>query len=213
MNATRPAAIVIDQWEILRLGVEKVLSDLDFLVSGSTGKAEDGILLARSSVAELLIVGRAPDLKRNRVLSAAQREKTHGKRLDVLFLLDAASPEEVNSLIEGGASGALLRSCGAAELSLGIRSIRNGGKATSAEFTPGAIGRLKGTGTTASGLSPKELEVLVQLATGATYDQIAARLVITKATVKTHLVHVYEKLEVSNRNEAVTKAVALGLLA
>jgi ATP/maltotriose-dependent transcriptional regulator MalT len=63
-----------------------------------------------------------------------------------------------------------------------------------------------------SALSPKELEVLAELATGASYKEIASALTVSQATVKTHLVHIYAKLEVKNRNEAVTRGLALGLL-
>lgn len=212
MNATQPAAIVIDQWEILRLGVEKVLSDLDFLVVGSTPRVEDGVFLARSSAAEILIVGKAADLKPNHLLAQVNREREKGSQLKVLFLLERADPAEVAALVNNGADGVLMRSSGVGELAAAISRIKEGERVIAPAVTPGSIGSLHATGELAAGLSPKELEVLAELATGATYDQIANNLVVTKATVKTHLVHVYDKLGVANRNQAVAKAVSLGLL-
>jgi DNA-binding NarL/FixJ family response regulator len=61
-------------------------------------------------------------------------------------------------------------------------------------------------------LSPRELEVLVELAQGTTTLEIAATLVISQNTVKTHVRHILEKLGVSNRAEAVSRATAMGLL-
>jgi DNA-binding NarL/FixJ family response regulator len=61
-------------------------------------------------------------------------------------------------------------------------------------------------------LSLRELEVLVELAQGATTLEIAATLVISQNTVKTHVRHILEKLGVSNRAEAVSRATAMGLL-
>ena len=61
-------------------------------------------------------------------------------------------------------------------------------------------------------LSPREREVLVLLAEGRTNREIASALSITLATVKSHLVRIYAKLEASNRNEALGRAVSLGLL-
>ena len=61
-------------------------------------------------------------------------------------------------------------------------------------------------------LSPRELEVLRLVAAGQSNPRIAAALFIGEATVKTHLQHVFEKLEVSDRTRAVTRAMELGLL-
>jgi ATP/maltotriose-dependent transcriptional regulator MalT len=60
-------------------------------------------------------------------------------------------------------------------------------------------------------LTDRELEVLQVLVTGATNKQIAETLCISVATVKTHIIHIYTKLEVSNRVEALEKARSLKL--
>jgi LuxR family maltose regulon positive regulatory protein len=62
-------------------------------------------------------------------------------------------------------------------------------------------------------LSSREREVLVLLAEGRTNREIATSLSVTVATVKSHLVRIYSKLEAANRNEALGRAVSLGLLA
>jgi ATP/maltotriose-dependent transcriptional regulator MalT len=61
-------------------------------------------------------------------------------------------------------------------------------------------------------LTRKELEVLARLADGRSNKQIADALFVTQATVKTHLAHIYTKLNVSGRQAAVARAVELGLL-
>ena len=63
-----------------------------------------------------------------------------------------------------------------------------------------------------SGLSSREMEVLACLAQGKTTAQIAAELFISENTVKTHVRHILEKLEASNRAEAVSKATQMGLI-
>jgi DNA-binding NarL/FixJ family response regulator len=67
-------------------------------------------------------------------------------------------------------------------------------------------------GTTRPSLSPRELEVLRLVSRGRSNPEIARELFIGEATVKTHLLHVFEKLEVSDRTRAVTLALELGLL-
>jgi NarL family two-component system response regulator LiaR len=61
-------------------------------------------------------------------------------------------------------------------------------------------------------LTSKEREVLASLAAGRSNQEIAEALFVTRATVKTHLAHIYAKLEAKDRHEAVARAVALGLL-
>ena len=61
-------------------------------------------------------------------------------------------------------------------------------------------------------LSDRELEVLDCLASGQTTSQIGSRLYISENTVKTHVRHILEKMEASNRTEAVSKAIQLGLI-
>ncbi|MEN4100327.1 MAG: response regulator transcription factor, partial [Anaerolineaceae bacterium] len=61
-------------------------------------------------------------------------------------------------------------------------------------------------------LSERELEVMRCLAGGQTTLQIAAKLFISENTVKTHVRHILEKLEASNRTEAVSKAIQMGLI-
>jgi len=61
-------------------------------------------------------------------------------------------------------------------------------------------------------LSAREVEVLELVARGASNKEIAARLWISEATVKTHLIHVYDKLEVADRTSAVTEALRRGIL-
>jgi DNA-binding CsgD family transcriptional regulator len=71
---------------------------------------------------------------------------------------------------------------------------------------------LPGFSTDEPGLTPKELEILAQLAQGASNKRIAEVLYVTPATVKTHLAHIYAKLGARGRHEAVTQALTMGIL-
>ena len=207
---TQPTAIVIDQLALLRLGVESVLSSLDFRVVGSSARADDGIRRLRNSAAEIVIVGNAPDLKHQNALKV-MKSLQHSPK--VIFLLDKADSKEVARLISVGADGLLLRNVTRSDLTDAIKGVERGERVVAPGLAAGTIGRVGPTESeTRAGLSPRELDVLAELADGATYDEIAKSLVVTKATVKTHLIHIYDKLEVKNRNEAVARAIALGML-
>jgi ATP/maltotriose-dependent transcriptional regulator MalT len=63
------------------------------------------------------------------------------------------------------------------------------------------------------GLTKKELEVLELLAAGGSNQQMAKQLFVSTSTIKTHLVHIYQKLDVSSRTQAIQKARTLRIIA
>lgn len=211
------AAIVIDQVELFRLGVERVLAGLDVPIAGSFSRAGDALWVVQSGVADILIVGRHADLKPEMTLKAA---KKGNPSLKVVMLLQQADLPGVARLLTRGADGLLLSTAKADELRDAIVRVLDGERVVASALAVGTMGRVgpnvQMTPEAAfekSGLTTKELEVLGELASGATYKEIAETMIVTQATVKTHLVHIYAKLGVKNRHEAVTRALALGLLA
>jgi DNA-binding NarL/FixJ family response regulator len=208
-------AVVVDQLEIFRLGLEKVLGELDILVSHQAMRAGDGLRSAQARGVGLVIVGKHADLKIKEPLRVAKRKNPE---LKVMMLLDQAQLPDVALLVGLGVDALLLRSAKSAEVLDAIHRLGQGERVVASALAVGTVGRVgpvamsEGQAGERSGLSPKELEVLGELATGASYKEIADALIVTQATVKTHLVHIYAKLEVKNRNEAVTRALALGLL-
>ena len=91
-----------------------------------------------------------------------------------------------------------------------------GNRYVATTLSAGLLGQLESVAAPAADdelLTYREREVLALLASGSTNREIAAALSVTLATVKSHLVHVYAKLEVGNRQEALSRAVGLGLLA
>lgn len=214
-SAAGRSAVIVDSLEVLRVGLSRVLEELDVRVSASVSDVRDGARIARDRSADLLIVGKQPNLKPKRALNEAKR---HEAALRVLMLIDAASAEETAWLISHDVDGLLLRSAGVADMKDAVRRILSGERAISPVFTAASIGRVgpvqgdEAVTSARAGLSTKELEVLAELASGATYKEIAENLIVTQATVKTHLVHIYRKLGVANRQEAVARGLALGIL-
>ncbi len=209
-------AIVIDQWELFRFGIARVLEDQDLQVTGSSARGAEALRLAREGAIDLLIVGRINDLKYERLL---RETKSLDNPPKVVFLVEQADAKEVARLLSSGVDGLLLRTIKVDELSDALFRIVEGERVVApaiASGTFGTVGPVLGLSEDAaaerSGLSPKELEVLAVLAEGATYEEIANALIVSRATVKTHLVHIYSKLEVKNREQAVARALALGLL-
>jgi DNA-binding NarL/FixJ family response regulator len=122
--------------------------------------------------------------------------------------------EDLMGAISAGADGYLLKNVEPAELKSAILQAAEGKGVLSPDVTKQVLRAVslppdqRGSG----GLSKREREVLESMASGNTTAEIAEELFISDNTVKTHVRHILEKLDASNRAEAVTKAFQLGLI-
>ncbi|NLA64757.1 MAG: response regulator transcription factor [Leucobacter sp.] len=141
----------------------------------------------------------------------------------VLVFTTYEQDDQILAAIEAGASGYLLKAAPASELLAGVRAVVSGQTVLAPSIAAGLAKAVRGQrgqnrDATLSGaqdlpqLTPRESEILALVADGLSNPAIAARLYIGESTVKTHLLHVFEKLEVNDRTRAVTKAMQLGLL-
>ncbi|MFF5211645.1 response regulator [Streptosporangium sp. NPDC000396] len=127
----------------------------------------------------------------------------------VLVLTTYETDADIVRAIDAGATGYLLKACPPEELFQGIRAAARGETVLSPKVATRMMKRMRDPGPA---LSAREVEILELLASGAGNREIARRLFITEATVKTHLVHIYTKLGVDTRTAAVTAAVERRLI-
>jgi DNA-binding NarL/FixJ family response regulator len=140
---------------------------------------------------------------------------------EVLIWTVFEEEDKVLDAIRAGASGYLLKGTPAARLVEAIREVRSGGSIIQPQLARRLLRRFKPSpateapgevGAGARSLSPREREILKLLARGLSNADVARALSVSRATVRTHLEHIYEKLEVSNRTEAVTEGIRQGLI-
>jgi DNA-binding NarL/FixJ family response regulator len=119
--------------------------------------------------------------------------------------------EKIFEALNAGASGYILKKTAPNKLLEAIRELYQGGAPMSSQIARKVVAAFQNkpvTGTNGSelaALSPREKEILELLSRGLMYKEIAATLFIGQETVRKHVYHVYEKLHVSNRVEAVNK--------
>jgi DNA-binding NarL/FixJ family response regulator len=117
--------------------------------------------------------------------------------------------EKVFEALKAGASGYLLKNTGLVQLIESLKELYNGGSPMSANIARKLVTvfRSKETNTEALAvLSNRENEILQLLSKGLLYKEIAEQLHISTSTVRQHIHHIYEKLHVQNRTEAINKA-------
>ncbi|WP_336515848.1 response regulator transcription factor [Pollutibacter soli] len=131
---------------------------------------------------------------------------------DILFMMCTVyeEDEKIFEALAAGASGYILKKTAPAKLLEAIRELYEGGSPMSSQIARKVVAAFSKTPKTASNLSldtlsHRETEILELLAKGLLYKEIAAKLGIAQETVRKHVYHIYEKLHVNNRVEAVNR--------
>ncbi|HMC40867.1 MAG TPA: response regulator transcription factor, partial [Acidimicrobiales bacterium] len=161
---------------------------------------------------DLLVAGspahsRLPDL-------VAEAKKAYPE-LRVLALLPVSEAGKVRPVLSSGADGVLTRLASADELEAAVRKVAAGERVVAAAALTVLVGTAPKAAegpTPGHPLTAKEREVLDLLAKGLSNREIATTMVVSTATVKSHLSNIYEKLGARNRQDAVGRAIEQGLL-
>ena len=201
--------LVADDHPIVRGGIVALLESADDLsVVGEASTGLQAVELALEHEPDIVLMDlQMPELS-GAEATARILEQRPGIRVIVLTTYESDSA--ILQAIEAGASGYLLKAAPAGAVLAGIRSVAAGDVALAPSIAAMLVNRVKApAGPT---LSARETEVLALVAQGKSNPAIAQALFVSEATIKTHLLHVFEKLNVSDRTRAVTKAMELGLL-
>lgn len=213
MNPIR--VVVADDHPIVRAGIVGLLGTAAGIeVVGEASNGAEAVELARAEHPDLVLMDlRMPGVD-GAAATAAIVAEVPGTR--VLVLTTYETDEHILSAIEAGAGGYLLKAAPQEEILAGIRAVAGGETVLAPSIAAKLVARVRAGAAEADdagpSLSPRELEVLQLVAAGRSNPEIARELFIGEATVKTHLLHVFEKLEVNDRTRAVTRAMELGLL-
>jgi DNA-binding NarL/FixJ family response regulator len=162
------------------------------------------------------------DLRMPRVdgIEAIRRLAERGDRPRAIALTTYADDASVLGALRAGARGYLTKDAGAEEIRAAVEAVARGEAALDPAVQRHVVAALSGAGAASAeqaepelpdGLTPREAEVLGLIAEGLTNSEIAERLVVSAATVKTHINHIFAKAGVRDRAQAVAYAYRHGL--
>ena len=204
--ALRAGVLLVDDHALLRTGVANIINqepDLQVIAEAGNGvEALDAFARHRPDVT--LVDLRMPVMEG---VETIRRIRELDPRALLIVLTTYDTDEEISRALKAGAKAYALKDIGADELVGCIRDVL-GGKTY---IAPAAAAKLA-EGVTRVRLTPRELSALRLMADGKANKEIASALDITERTVKTHLGHLFEKLGVTSRTEAIKVATRRGLV-
>ena len=210
--------LIVDDHVLFREGVVSLLnSQPDITVIGEAGGVDEAIATARELEPDLILMDFGlPD---GTGLDATQAILAERPGTKIVFLTVHEQDDRLFAAIRSGAKGYLLKNVPVSKLLDYLRGVERGEAAVSPAMTSHILEEFaRGGGAREpcqdelGGLTSRELEVLRELTTGASNQEIADRLVIAENTVKVHVRNLLAKLDLKNRREAASYARRQGLV-
>ena len=201
--------LLVDDHPVVRDGLRGLFADdPDFAVVGEAATGAEAVSRVERLGADVVLM----DLRMPQMggVEAIRRLRERAPSVRVLVLTTYDTDSDVLPAIEAGATGYLLKDAPREELVRAVRAAFEGQPVLSPAVAMRLMGQVRRPPPEA--LSQRELQVLQLVADGASNREAAARLFVSEATIKTHLLHIYEKLGVRDRAAAVGEAYRRGLL-
>jgi DNA-binding NarL/FixJ family response regulator len=201
--------LIVDDHPVVRDGLRGMLTGLpEFEVAGEAADGAQAVAQAAGLKPDVVLMDlRMPVMDG---VEAIARMRTAQLAARVLVLTTYDTDADILRAIEAGATGYILKDAPREELYRAIRATAQGQTFLTPAVATRLMGQLRAPLETA--LSPREVEVLTWVAQGASNKEIAHHLHLSEATVKSHLLHIFVKLGVNDRTQAVTLALQKGLI-
>jgi DNA-binding NarL/FixJ family response regulator len=201
--------LIVDDHPVVRDGLKGMLSgQAEFEVAGEAQDGQQAVEQAGRLAPQVVLMDlRMPVMDG---VEATTRIRAHLAGTHVLVLTTYDTDADILRAIEAGATGYILKDAPREELYRAIRSTAVGQSYLSPSVATRLMGQLRAPAE--SSLSQRELDVLTWVAKGASNKEIARALHLSEATVKSHLLHIFSKLGVNDRTQAVTLAMQKGII-
>jgi len=203
-------ALLVDDHTMLRQGLRRGLEAEGIQVVGEAGDGENAVRLALELLPDVVLM----DVSMPTVdgIEATRRLMKADARQHVVILTMHMDRALIDLALRAGAAGYLTKDCSMNEVVEAIKLATNGDTVLSPNLAELMLNEARRNVTEEALISPREEEVLQLVVDGLGTTAIAERLYISQKTVKNHLASIYEKLDASDRTQAVLTAVRMGIV-
>jgi DNA-binding NarL/FixJ family response regulator len=202
--------VLADDQRVVREGLATLLGLLpDIDVVGTAADGEEAVALVDRLRPDVVLM----DLRMPRCdgVAATRRLRESGSPTHVVVLTTYADDRSVVEALRAGARGFLTKDAGAEEIERAIAAVVRGDAVIDPAVQHHLVDAVAGRPELPDGLTPREAEVLALVAQGLSNGEIAGRLFVSEATVKSHINHLFAKIGVRDRAQAVSYAYRQGL--
>lgn len=203
--------VIADDHPIVRAGLTALFSlEADLEVVAEAGTPEEAVACAQRESPDVVLMdlqfgSQSPTTG----VDATRRIRALEAPPYVLVLTNYDSDADILGAVEAGASGYLLKDAPPHELTAAVRAAAAGESALAPVIASRLLDRMRAPRVS---LSSREIEVLELVAAGRSNSEVADALFVSETTVKSHLAHIFSKLDVSSRTAAVSAARRKGIL-
>jgi DNA-binding NarL/FixJ family response regulator len=216
-----PRVLIADDQALVRTGFRLILTANGIEVAGEAADGLEAVEAAARLKPDVVLMDiRMPNLDG---LAAARRILDADPRVRILMLTTFDLDEYVYEALAAGASGFLLKDVTPEHLVAGVRLVDTGDALLAPSITRRLVERFTAPAASPAptpavhrdlaALTPREREILTLMGRGLSNAELAERLVLSEATVKTHVAHIFTKLTLRDRAQAVVVAYETGLVA
>lgn len=201
--------LISDDHPVVRAGIGGMLSgERDFEVVGEATNGSEAVALANRTKPDVILMDlRMPEMDG---VEAISRIKERHPEINILVLTTYESDADIIRALERGATGYMLKDAPREDIFEAIRATAEGKSPLAPDVAARLVQRVREPADEI--LSTREIEILELIAGGASNKDIAKRLWISDTTVKSHVLHIFNKLEVTDRTAAVTVALRRGII-
>lgn len=206
--------LLADDHPVVRAGLASLLaSEDDFEIVDMVGTPDDAVARAAEGGVDVVLMdlrfGDQPGIEVAGGVEATRRIRALNNPPQVLVVTNYSTDGDVVGAVSAGAVGYLLKDSSPEDLIAGVRDAARGESVLSKQVASKIMGRMNNPMTA---LSAREIEVLSLVAQGQSNREIGKKLLLTEATVKSHMGHVFNKLDVTSRTAAVAEARQRGII-
>jgi DNA-binding NarL/FixJ family response regulator len=221
--------VVEDQTKILKNQLKLLEANKEIAIIGTALSGETGVEEVRRLKPDVLLLDLG--LPRMSGIDVTRAVKAELPQVEILIFTIFDEEDKVLEAVQAGASGYLLKGTPADKMIEAIKEVKAGGTVIQPNLARRLLKHFRVGETPAAPdasavpaqpapaaepegkkLSARETEILQLIAKGVSNSEAATVLNLSKATIRTHLEHIYRKLEVTNRVEAVTEGLRKGLI-